>query len=125
MYIFPPPTPVSLRRQTVYWIFTKVDSRVEQNRLALGALTTHAATAVLLSPSALVKDTHIFSDKIELEGSPVTNQERTGRCWLFASTNVFRVGMMKKYKLGSFQFSQSYLFFWDKLEKANFFLERE
>lgn len=30
---------------------------------------------------------------------------------------------MKKYKLKAFQFSQAYLFFWDKIEKANYFLE--
>jgi len=30
---------------------------------------------------------------------------------------------MQKYNLSSFELSQAYLFFWDKLEKANFFLE--
>lgn len=30
---------------------------------------------------------------------------------------------MKKYKLDSFQLSQAYLFYWDKMEKANYFLE--
>ena len=27
---------------------------------------------------------------------------------------------MKKYKLSEFQLSQSYLFYWDKIEKANY-----
>ncbi len=31
---------------------------------------------------------------------------------------------MKRYNLGEFELSQAYLFFWDKLEKANFFLEQ-
>lgn len=31
---------------------------------------------------------------------------------------------MKKYNLSSFELSQAYLFFWDKLEKANWFLEQ-
>jgi bleomycin hydrolase len=31
---------------------------------------------------------------------------------------------MQKYKLESFELSQAYLFFWDKLEKANWFLEQ-
>lgn len=31
---------------------------------------------------------------------------------------------MKRYGLESFELSQSYLFFWDKLEKSNFFLEQ-
>jgi len=30
---------------------------------------------------------------------------------------------MKKHNLKEFELSQAYLFFWDKLEKANYFLE--
>jgi bleomycin hydrolase len=30
---------------------------------------------------------------------------------------------MKQYNLSSFELSQAYLFYWDKLEKANWFLE--
>lgn len=65
----------------------------------------------------------MFNVKIPFEGAPVTNQHSSGRCWLFASTNVFRVALMQKYNLESFELSQAYLFFWDKLEKANYFLE--
>ncbi len=53
----------------------------------------------------------------------MTNQRSSGRCWLFASTNVFRIALMKKHNLKEFELSQAYLFFWDKLEKANYFLE--
>jgi bleomycin hydrolase len=38
----------------------------------------------------------LYSDKIDVEGKPVTNQRSSGRCWLFASTNVMRVGVIKK-----------------------------
>ena len=31
---------------------------------------------------------------------------------------------MKKHNLKEFELSQAYLFFWDKLEKANYFLEQ-
>ena len=71
-----------------------------------------------------IADQDVYSIKIPFEGGPVTNQGASGRCWLFASTNVFRVAIMKKYGLDSFQLSQSYLFYWDKLEKANWFLEQ-
>jgi bleomycin hydrolase len=94
-----------------------------KNRLALAALSSNSANAVLSSRSATVQDTQIFNIKIPTEGSPITNQASSGRCWLFASTNVFRVAIMKKYKLSSFQLSQAYLFYWDKIEKANYFLE--
>lgn len=77
-------------------------------------MTNHAAT---------IADTQTFNITIPLEGSPITNQRSSGRCWLFASTNVFRVALMKAYNLREFQLSQTYLFFWDKVEKANWFLE--
>lgn len=71
----------------------------------------------------MLKDIQTFNLSIPFEGSPVTNQRSSGRCWIFASTNVFRVAIMKKYNLSHFELSQSYLFFWDKVEKANYFLE--
>ncbi|OCK74597.1 bleomycin hydrolase [Lepidopterella palustris CBS 459.81] len=94
-----------------------------KNRLALAALSSNAPNSVLLSRSTAISDTQTFNIKIPFEGSPVTNQRSSGRCWLFASTNVFRVAIMKKYRLSSFELSQSYLFYWDKIEKANYFLE--
>lgn len=54
----------------------------------------------------------------------MTNQHSSGRCWLFAATNVCRVPLMRRHNLDGFEFSQAYLFFWDKLEKANWFLEQ-
>lgn len=94
-----------------------------KNRLALAALSSNPANAVLASRSATIFDTQKFNIKIPLEGSPVTNQASSGRCWLFAATNIFRIAIMNKYKLSEFQLSQSYLFYWDKMEKANYFLE--
>jgi len=94
-----------------------------KNRLALAALSSNPANAVLSSRSAVISDTQKFNIKIPFEGSPITNQASSGRCWLFASTNVFRVAIAKKYKLSEFQLSQAYLFYWDKIEKANYFLE--
>ena len=58
------------------------------------------------------------------DGAPVTNQRASGRCWLFAATNIFRLALMRRHNLREFELSQAYLFFWDKLEKANFFLEQ-
>ncbi|KAL0937807.1 peptidase C1-like family protein [Colletotrichum truncatum] len=95
-----------------------------KNKLALTALSTADPRAVLTSTSAKLADPQIFNVKIPFEGGPITNQRSSGRCWLFASTNTFRVALMKRYNLDSFELSQSYLFFWDKLEKANYFLEQ-
>lgn len=95
-----------------------------KNRLALSALSANNASSILTQRSAVVADTQNFNIKIGLEGAPITNQRSSGRCWLFAATNVFRVAIMKRYNLKEFELSQAYLFYWDKLEKANYFLEQ-
>ncbi|KAI1343209.1 peptidase C1-like family protein [Xylariaceae sp. FL0016] len=94
-----------------------------KNRLALNALSGNNPKQVLTSRAAKIANTHVFNVQIPFEGAPITNQRSSGRCWLFASTNVFRVALMQKYRLEAFELSQAYLFFWDKLEKANWFLE--
>ena len=63
------------------------------------------------------------SFSLELKTLPVTNQERTGRCWLFSATNVLRERIAGKLNLDKFELSQSYLAFWDKFERCNYFLE--
>ncbi len=65
---------------------------------------------------------HSFSNVITGE-MPATNQKSSGRCWGFAGLNLFRVYLGRKHNLKNFEFSQSYFMFWDKLEKANYFLE--
>lgn len=60
---------------------------------------------------------------IDIKTLPVTNQERSGRCWLFAATNVIRERIARELNLDSFELSQSYLAFWDKFERCNYFLE--
>jgi bleomycin hydrolase len=52
-----------------------------------------------------------------------TDQKRSGRCWLFAGLNLLRVGAAKEMGLKDFEFSQNHLMYWDKLERANYFLE--
>ena len=62
-----------------------------------------------------------FSDRVKTVG--ITNQKKSGRCWLFTGLNVLRAAAIQKHNLGEFQFSQNYCFFWDQLEKANLFLQ--
>lgn len=65
-------------------------------------------------------DTH-FSDEVKSKG--ITNQKRSGRCWLFTGLNVLRSQMMARHNLGELKLSQNYNFFYDQLEKANLFLQ--
>lgn len=99
-------------------------TRYPYGRLALSALSAANPRDVLTSRAAKISDQQVYNIKIPFEGAPITNQRSSGRCWLFAATNVFRVALMQRYNLESFELSQSWLFFWDKLEKANYFLEQ-
>ncbi|KFM58937.1 Bleomycin hydrolase, partial [Stegodyphus mimosarum] len=65
---------------------------------------------------------HVYTHKVDSEIKPVTNQKNSGRCWLFAALNVLRIPFVKQYQLEDFEFSQSYLFFWEKVERCNYFL---
>ena len=56
-------------------------------------------------------DTH-FSNEVKTIGR--TDQQSSGRCWLFTGLNVLRARMIAKHNLGEFTFSQSYLFFYDQ-----------
>ena len=61
---------------------------------------------------------------IELKQGAITNQEHSGRCWMFASLNTLRYELMHKWNLEDFEFSETYLFFWDAVEKSNTYLEQ-
>ncbi|MEM9083966.1 MAG: C1 family peptidase, partial [Planctomycetota bacterium] len=58
-----------------------------------------------------------------LDDWPVTNQKQSGRCWCFAGLNLLRAGAIQALNLKDFEFSQNYTLFWDKYERANYFLE--
>lgn len=64
---------------------------------------------------------HYFKYRVNVKG--ITNQESSGRCWMFTSMNVLRPRVMEKYNLNNFDFSHNYLYFWDIFEKSNLFLE--
>ncbi len=60
---------------------------------------------------------------VQFTQGDVCDQERSGRCWMFASLNTMRFRIMKKLKLKTFELSQSYPLFWDKYERCNWFFE--
>lgn len=62
-----------------------------------------------------------FSHKIKTKG--ISNQKSSGRCWMFAGFNTIKPVVLNQLDLDRFEFSHIYLQFWDKMEKANSFLE--
>jgi bleomycin hydrolase len=90
-------------------------------RAMYNSITNNDISSLAVNRDILREHNDLFSHKIKTKG--VTNQKSSGRCWLFAGLNILRPIVIQKHKLKEFELSQSYLAFWDKLEKANCFLE--
>lgn len=59
---------------------------------------------------------------IEIKTHGITAQEKSGRCWMFAAMNILREKAAENLGIEEFEISENYLAFYDKLEKANNFL---
>ncbi len=102
-------------------IFEQTFDASPLNRVAENAVTRVGIGEAAVSHDAPAINQHEFS--IDVESGKVTDQKRSGRCWMFAALNVMRVEIMKKLNLDNMELSQNYTLFWDKLEKSNYFLE--
>ena len=89
-------------------------------------IVRHALSASDIAVVAGSKDTvrdMDFNFDINIKTMSVNNQKASGRCWIFAACNCMREFIAKKIGVGSFKLSQSYIAFYDKLEKLNYVLE--
>ena len=87
----------------------------------INAVTNNNIQSLSLNRKKLIAHNPHINHKLKESG--ITNQKSSGRCWLFAGLNVFNPVLMAKLNLSSFELSEPYLAFWDKMEKANLFLE--
>ncbi len=92
-----------------------------RNRLMQNTVTQRDVNEVALDRGIVTDATHTFSTLLD-DWTP-TQQGNSGRCWLFSGLNLFRVDTMKSLDVRQFEFSQNYMMFWDKVERANFVLE--
>jgi bleomycin hydrolase len=92
-----------------------------QYRVMQNAVTQTPVNAIALDRQVVTSLDHSVSHL--LDDWKVTNQKKSGRCWLFAGLNLLRAGAAAKLGVKDFEFSQNYLLFWDKFERSNFFLE--
>jgi len=90
-------------------------------RAVTNALYKTAVNDISFRPAAR-KDVQ-FTFSVDIPTMKVTNQKASGRCWIFAALNTLREQIAKKCNIPQFELSQNYMAFWDKLEKANYFLE--
>ncbi|XP_048751935.2 bleomycin hydrolase-like [Ostrea edulis] len=94
-----------------------------KNKLAQNVCFMTNPRQVMKSQSDLRDKVHIFNCKVPTEGKPMTNQKASGRCWIFACMNAMRCSVMQLFKCDELEFSQNYLYFWDKLERCNYNLD--
>ncbi|MGN6413093.1 aminopeptidase C [Flexivirga sp.] len=113
-------TPNPLTEQDVELLRKEFDAR-SVNRLFQNAVTSTPITQVALDRSVVTRIDRSMSHR--LDKWPVTNQQKSGRCWMFAGLNLLRAGVMEKLGVKDFELSQNYPLFWDKLERCNYFLQ--
>lgn len=101
--------------------FKNVFDTSETSSLMQNVVTQRDVNEVALNRGIVTESVHSFSNL--LDDWSVTNQARSGRCWMFAGLNMFRVESKDVLNVKEFEFSQNYLMFWDKIERANFLLE--
>ena len=92
-----------------------------KNTILRHALSKTAIEDVAFSNDHNSKSYFAFSHTVKT--LPVTNQKKSGRCWIFAALNVLREIIAKKLNLKEFELSQSYISLFDKIEKINYELE--
>jgi bleomycin hydrolase len=90
-------------------------------RAMRNALTATGIKGIAENREILADHNNTFSHQIKTKG--ISNQKASGRCWMFAGFNLFKQVLQNKLDVDEFEFSQVYLQFWDKIEKANKFLE--
>lgn len=101
--------------------FKEQFSSKKENEVIKGAIAKVGINDASLDNDVLRR--HPFAFSHETKRGEITNQKASGRCWMFAALNTARVSTMGKLNLETFEFSENYTLFWDKLEKSNYFLE--
>ena len=105
-------------------LLTGFSARFDENQVAqvaMNAAVKNGISAAATDYAGARRMRYDFS--LQLEAGEVTDQKRSGRCWMFAALNTMRLEVMQKLNLKTMELSQSYPLFYDKLEKANYFLE--
>ena len=102
--------------------FAKAYDANPANTIAQHAASHNGVMSAAYSSEVENQIPDIFSIDVKETGE-ITNQKQSGRCWMFAGLNVLRSIAMKKLHVKNLELSQSFLMFYDKLEKSNYELE--
>ncbi|KAH7825953.1 putative C1 family peptidase [Monocercomonoides exilis] len=102
--------------------FRDIVQKDERFKVLASPMTMCRIDDVVLDRSAITSMNDVyFSNK--LDDWKASDQKSSGRCWIFAGTTLLQYVMKKRLHNSKLQLSRNYFFFWDKFERANFFLE--
>lgn len=100
--------------------YEKAYNKNKTNIVVKNALSRGPISSIVNANEALLPLQMNFN--VEVKTMEVCDQENSGRCWIFAGLNVLREEIAKKLNVKSFELSQNYIAFFDKLEKTNYAL---
>ncbi|MEG2341936.1 MAG: C1 family peptidase, partial [Bacilli bacterium] len=100
--------------------YEKAYNKNKTNIVVKNALSRGPISSIVNVNEALLPLQMNFN--VEVKTMEVCDQENSGRCWIFAGLNVLREEIAKKLNVKSFELSQNYIAFFDKLEKTNYAL---
>lgn len=98
----------------------KSQTNTPAERALKNAIAGNSIDALAKNYNAGDIDTHFT---IETPKQSITDQQSSGRCWMFSGFNVLRSNFAQRTDSLRVNLSHSYLFFWDQLEKSNLFLQ--
>lgn len=98
----------------------KSQTNTPAERALKNAIAGNSIDALAKNYNAGDIDTHFT---IETPRQSITDQQSSGRCWMFSGFNVLRSNFAQRTDSLRVNLSHSYLFFWDQLEKSNLFLQ--
>ena len=96
----------------------------ERNIVTANALASAPISCLSEKRSVLQKVNYAYSHTLSLTPK-ASSQGHSGRCWMFAALNSMRYHIIKNMNLcDRFEFSEAYLFYYDKIERSYCFLNK-
>lgn len=108
--------------KNLYKELKEIYDKDPSNKIIANAISNVGIREASLNKNIINRHNFIFSN--EVKTNDITNQKKTGRCWMFAALNMIRMKIAEKLDMENFELSESYLYFYDNMEKTNLFLQR-
>lgn len=107
--------------KTFYKILEEEYDKDPSNNIISNAISNVGIRDASLNKNVINQHDFIFSNEVKTHD--ITDQKKTGRCWMFAALNMIRMKIAEKLKMENFELSESFLYFYDNMEKTNRFLQ--